>query len=394
VKTVIDDAVIVGASRTPIGRFLGALKDVPATKLGAIVVAEALRRARAEPGQVDEVIMGNVLSAGLGQAPARQAAIGAGIPVEAGAVTINKVCGSGLKAVMLGAQAVALGDMEIVVAGGMESMSRAPHLLRESREGTRSGPVTLVDSMIFDGLTDPFEGLSMGMTGEIVAEKYGVPRDAQDRFALESHRKAIAAIRAGRFRAETVVVPRNGREPFAVDEGPREDSSLEKLAALKPAFKEGGTVTAGNAPGTNDGAAAVVLTSARKAQALGLRPMARIVGSAVSGIDPMLLMMAPEVAIRKVLKKTGMSLDQMDLIEINEAFSAQICALIQELHLDPARLNVHGGAVALGHPIGASGARILVTLLHALADRGGRYGLASLCMGGGNGLAMIIERLG
>ncbi|MBI1894250.1 MAG: acetyl-CoA C-acetyltransferase [Candidatus Rokubacteria bacterium] len=389
----MDDAVIVGASRTPIGKFLGALKDVPATKLGAIVVAEVLRRARVEPGQVDEVIMGNVLSAGLGQAPARQAAIGAGIPVEAGAVTINKVCGSGLKAVMLGAQAVALGEMEIVVAGGMESMSRAPHLFRESREGTRSGPVTLADSMIFDGLTDPFEGLSMGMTGEIVAEKYGISRDAQDRFALESHRKAITAIRAGKFQAETVAVPRNGREPFAVDEGPREDTSLEKLVGLKPAFKEGGTVTAGNAPGTNDGAAAVVLTSARKAQALGLRPMARIVGSAVSGIDPVLLMMAPEVAIRKVLKKTGVSLDQMDLIEINEAFSAQICALIQELHLDPARLNVHGGAVALGHPIGASGARILVTLLHALADRGGRYGLASLCMGGGNGLAMIVERI-
>jgi acetyl-CoA C-acetyltransferase len=233
----------------------------------------------------------------------------------------------------------------------------------------------------------------MGMTGEIVAEKYGISRDVQDRFALESHRRAIAAIRAGKFQAETVAVSRNGREPFAVDEGPREDSSLEKLAALKPAFKEGGTVTAGNAPGTNDGAAAVVLTSARKAQALGLRPMARIVGSAVSGIDPVLLMMAPEVAIRKVLKKTGMSLDQMDLIEINEAFSAQICALIQELHLDPARLNVHGGAVALGHPIGASGARILVTLLHALTDRGGRHGLASLCMGGGNGLAMIVERI-
>ena len=391
---MLDDVVIVGAVRTPIGKFLGALKDVPATKLGAVVVAEALRRARGEPGQVDEVMMGNVLSAGVGQAPARQAALGAGLPVEVGAVTINKVCGSGLKAVMLGAQAVALGDMEIVVAGGMESMSRAPHLLLRSREGTRSGPVTLVDSMIFDGLTDAFEGLSMGMTGEIVAEKYGISREAQDRFALESHRKAIAAIRAGKFQAETVPVSRNGREPFIVDEGPREDTSLEKLSALKPAFKEGGTVTAGNAPGTNDGAAAVVLTSARKAQALGLRPMARIVGSAVSGIDPALLMMAPELAIRKVLKKTGLTLDQMDLVEINEAFSAQICALIQELHLDPARLNVHGGAVALGHPIGASGARILVTLLHALADRRGRYGLASLCMGGGNGLAMIVERLG
>ncbi len=389
-----DDVVIVGAVRTPIGKFLGVLKDVPATKLGAVVVAEALRRARAEPGQVDEVMMGNVLSAGVGQAPARQAALGAGLPVEVGAVTINKVCGSGLKAVMLAAQAVALGDMEIVVAGGMESMSRAPHLLLRSREGTRSGSVTLVDSMIFDGLTDAFEGLSMGMTGEIVAEKYGISREQQDRFALESHRKAIAAIRAGKFQAETVPVPRNGREACTVDEGPREDTSLEKLSALKPAFKEGGTVTAGNAPGTNDGAAAVVLTSARKSRALGLRPMARIVGSAVSGIDPALLMMAPELAIRKVLKKTGLMLDQMDLVEINEAFSAQICALIQELPLDPARLNVHGGAVALGHPIGASGARILVTLLHALADRGGRYGLASLCMGGGNGLAMIVERLG
>ena len=249
-----DDVVIVGAARTPLGKFLGGLKDVPATKLGALAVAEALRRAGVEPAQVDEVIMGNVLSAGLGQAPARQAAIGAGIPVEAGAVTINKVCGSGLKAVILGAQAVALGEMEIVVAGGMESMSRAPHLLSRSREGTRLGPITLADSMIYDGLTDAFEGISMGMTGEIVAEKYGISRGAQDRFALGSHQKAIAAIKSGRFKREIVPVPRERQEPLAADEGPREDTSLERLAALRPAFKEAGTVTAGNAPSTNDGA--------------------------------------------------------------------------------------------------------------------------------------------
>lgn len=393
----MDDAVILSAVRTPVGKFLGGLSSMAVPKLGSLVIAEAVRRACIAPDQVDEVIMGNVLQAGLGQNPARQAALGAGLPVEASALTVNMVCGSGLRAVMLAAQAVATGDAEIVVAGGMESMSRAPYLLPKAREGYRMGHGQILDSMTWDGLTCAIEGISMGMTGEIVARKYHVSREAQDAFALGSHQKAVAAQRAGKFSLEILPVEvkrEKGPVIFADrDEGPREDTSLEKLAALKPAFIEGGTVTAGNSPGVNDGAAAVVVTSARKARELGLCPLARIVGQATGGVEPTLVMMAPAEAIRRVLKRTGLTLAQMDLVEINEAFSAQVCALISELELDPTRLNVHGGAVALGHPIGASGARLLTTLLYALADRGARYGLASLCLGGGNGVAVILERV-
>jgi acetyl-CoA C-acetyltransferase len=333
------------------------------------------------PGdQVDEVIMGNVVSAGLGQAPARQAAIHAGLPPKVAALTINKVCGSGLKAVMLAAQGIATGDTDVVVAGGMESMSNCPYLLPGAREGMRLGNGELRDSMIWDGLWDAYSDYHMGCTGEIVAEKYGVTREQQDQYALDSHRKAIAAIRDGRFKD-------------AADESPREGTSLEALAKLKPAFKEGGTVTAGNAPGVNDGAAALVVTSADRAQALGCKPLARIVGQAVAGLDPSLVMMTPVHAVRKLWEKTGWSASSVDLFELNEAFAVQAVAVTRELELDPAKVNVNGGAVALGHPIGASGARILTTLLYALRDRGKRRGVATLCLGGGNGVALAVELL-
>jgi acetyl-CoA C-acetyltransferase len=389
------EAVILSAVRLPTGKFLGALKGFTAPQLGSMVVKEAVARAGLSPETVDEVILGNVVSAGLGQAPARQATLGAGLPPKVAALTINKVCGSGLKAVMLAAQGIAAGDSEVVVAGGMESMSNCPYLLPKVREGMRLGHGETIDSMIYDGLWDPYEAYHMGCTGEIVAEKHEVTRRQQDEYAVESHRRAIAAITAGKFKAEILPVPlpqkRGDVVMFDTDEAPRDDTSIEALAKLKPAFKEGGTVTAGNAPGVNDGAAALLVTSADKARALGHRPMARIVAQAVSGLEPSMVMMTPVPAVRKLLEKTGWDTSTIDLVELNEAFAVQAVAVTRELGLDPARVNVNGGAVALGHPIGASGARILTTLLYALRDRGKRRGIATLCLGGGNGVALAVE---
>ena len=389
------EAVILSAVRLPTGKFLGALKSFTATQLGAMVVKEAVARAGVEPSQVDEVILGNVVSAGLGQAPARQAAIRAGLPPKVGAVTINKVCGSGLKAVMLAAQGIATGDADLVVAGGMESMSNAPYLLPKAREGLRLGDVQLLDSMVHDGLWDAYEDYHMGCTGELIAEKYSISRQAQDEIALDSHRKAIAAVKAGKFKDEILPVPipqkKGDPVPFANDEPPREDTTLEALAKLKPAFKEGGTVTAGNAPGVNDGAAALVVSSADNARRLGRKPLARIVAQATAGVEPSLVMMSPVYAVRKLWEKTGWDPRTVDLFELNEAFAVQIVAVSRELKLDLAKVNVHGGAVALGHPIGASGARILTTLLYALRDRGVSRGVATLCLGGGNGVALAVE---
>jgi len=390
------ETVIISAVRTPIGKFLGALKGLSATELGALVVRAAVERAGIDASSVDEVIMGNVIQAGLGQNPARQAALKAGLPAAVAALTVNKVCGSGLKAVMLASQAIQAGDAEVIVAGGMESMSNAPYLLYKAREGYRLGHGQLVDSMIQDGLWCAFDDSHMGNTGEYIAEKYCISRERQDEYALNSHRKAIAAIKAGKFDAEILPVEipqkKGALVLFKVDEGPREDTSLEALAKLKPVFKEGGTVTAGNAPGTNDGAAAVVVTSLKKARALGRSPLARIVAQATSGVEPKLVMMAPVTAIQKLLAKTGWKLDSVDLIELNEAFSVQACAITDELKLDRERVNVNGGAVALGHPIGASGARILVTLLYEMQRRGAQRGIAALCLGGGNAVAMAVER--
>jgi acetyl-CoA C-acetyltransferase len=391
------DAVILSAVRLPTGKFMGTLKGVTAPQLGAMVVKEAVRRAGIDPAKVDEVILGNVLSAGVGQAPARQAAIGAGLPPAVGALTINKVCGSGLKAVMLAAQGIATGDVDIVVAGGMESMSNAPYLLPKAREGMRLGHGQLVDSMIHDGLWDAYDDQHMGCCGEIVAEKHGVTRQEQDAYALDSHRKAIAAIKAGKFKDEIlpVPIPQKKGDPvlFAQDESPREDTSLEALGKLKAAFKEGGTVTAGNAPGVNDGAAALVVTSSDTARALGLPAMARIVAQATSGLEPRMVMMTPVPAVRKIFGKTGWNAETVDLFELNEAFAVQGVAVVRELALDAAKVNVNGGAVALGHPIGASGARVLTTLLYALRDRGKKRGIATLCLGGGNGVALAVEMI-
>jgi acetyl-CoA C-acetyltransferase len=388
-------AVIVSACRTPVGRFLGSLKSLQATEIGALVVREAVRRAALGPDEIEEVIMGHVLQAGCGQNPARQAALGGGLSPAVAAVTVNKVCGSGLKAVMLAAQAIRAGDHEVVVAGGMESMSNAPYLVKSAREGFRLGHGDLVDSMIHDGLWDAYDDVHMGCCGEAVAAKYGIPRQAQDEYALGSHRRAIAAIDAGRFKAEIVPVPiarKNGPPvPFDTDDSPRRDTSLEALARLRPAFREGGTVTAGNAPGVNDGAAALVVTSERRAARAGARPLAEIVAGAVSGIEPLMVMMAPVEAIRRVLEKAGWEAKSVDLWEINEAFAVQSVALLRELAIPPDRLNVHGGAVALGHPIGASGARVLTTLLHAMADRNARKGVAALCLGGGNAVALAVR---
>jgi acetyl-CoA C-acetyltransferase len=388
--------VIISAVRTPIGKFLGSLKPLTAPELGSIAVRAAVERAGLAPDQIDEVLLGNVVSAGLGQNPARQAALKAGLPPSVAAMTINKVCGSGLKAVALAAQGILTGDNEIVAAGGMESMSNAPYLLPNAREGFRLGNSTAVDAMIHDGLWDAFENFHMGMTGEIVAEKYRVLRERQDEFALNSHAKAVAAIRAGRFEAEIVPVPipqkRGESISFQTDESPRPDATIEALRALKPVFKKDGTVTAGNAPGVNDGAAAVVVTSAKRASQLGVKPLARIVAHAVSGIEPALVMMAPVGAVRKLLARTGWKLADVDLIELNEAFSVQALAVIEQLELDPARVNVNGGAVALGHPIGATGARILVTLLYEMSRRNAKRGIAALCLGGGNAVAMAVER--
>jgi acetyl-CoA C-acetyltransferase len=395
--TTVRQAVLLSAVRVPTGKFLGALKGFTATQLGALVVKEAVARSGVPPGDIDEVILGNVLSAGLGQAPARQAALGAGLPNTVPALTINKVCGSGLKAVMLGAQAIAAGEADFVVAGGMESMSNAPYLLPRVREGLRLGHGQVVDSMIFDGLTDAYHDYHMGCTGEAVAEKYGVTRQEQDAWALQSHQRAVAAAQAGRFKNEIHPVPLAQRKGdpvlFAADEAPREDTSMEALGRLKPAFKEGGTVTAGNAPGVNDGAAALVVAAAEVAEARGLRPLARIVAQATSGLEPAMVMMTPVPAVRKIWSKTGWGPDDVDLFELNEAFAVQAVALCRELQLDPGKVNVNGGAVALGHPIGASGARVLTTLLYALAERKLSRGIAALCLGGGNGVALAIERI-
>ena len=387
--------VILSAVRTPIGKFLGSLKSMPATRLGALVVAESIRRAGVSPDAVDEVIMGSVLSAGLGQNPARQAALFAGIPPKVGAVTVNKVCGSGLKAVMMAAQAVMLGDENIVVAGGMESMSRAPYLLENARTGYRLGHGELVDSVIRDGLWDVYEDYHMGNTGEVVASEYKISREEQDAWALGSHQKALAAMDAGRFDAELMPVEIKGRKGDVTlvekDESPRRETTLEALAKLRPVFQKGGTVTAGNAPGLNDGAAALVVTSAETAKKLGREPLAHIIGYATAGLEPRLVMMAPEEAVRKLSAKIDWPLDSVDLFEFNEAFAVQQVAVSRRLEVPAEKVNVNGGAVALGHPIGASGARVLTTLIHALKDRGKKKGIAALCLGGGNAVAMAVE---
>jgi acetyl-CoA C-acetyltransferase len=390
------EAVIISAARTATGKFMGTLKDFKATQLGALVVREAVRRAGVAVEDVDEVIMGCVVQAGLGQNPARQAALHGGIPFGVSAVTINKVCGSGLKSVMMAAQGIQLGDSEVVVAGGMESMSNAPYLLPKAREGYRMGNGALVDSMINDGLWCAFENYHMGNTGEVVAERYNVTREEQDEYALNSHRKAAAAIKAGKFKDEIIPVEipqkKGAALVFDTDESVREDTSLEALAKLRPAFREGGTVTAGNAPGVNDGASALVVTSEERARALGIEPMARVAAQATSGIQPELVMMAPVEAIRKVLRKAGWSLNEVDLIELNEAFSVQAIAIMRELELDPSKVNVNGGAVALGHAIGQSGSRLLTTMLYEMKRRDARRGLAALCLGGGNAVALAVER--
>ena len=389
-------AVIVSAARLPTGKFLGSLKHLPAPALGALVVREAVRRAGIEGPLVDECILGNVISAGLGQNPARQAALRGGLSDAVAAMTINKVCGSGLKAVMLAAQGIATGDIDVAVAGGMESMSRAPYVIERMREGLRLGDGTLLDTMVHDGLWCALADCHMGMTGEEVATRYGVTREEQDAYALESHRKASAAAAAGWFGDEIlpVDVPQRKGDPlrFDADESVRPDASADALAALSPAFAKDGTVTAGNAPGVNDGAAAVVVMATARAEALGLAPLARIVAQATSGLPPLLVMMTPVEAIRKVVKKAGWALETIDLFELNEAFAVQGVAIIRGLSLDPARVNVQGGAVALGHPIGASGARILTTLLYAMRRCDARRGIAALCLGGGNGVALAVER--
>jgi acetyl-CoA C-acetyltransferase len=389
-------AVLVSAVRTPTGKFLGTLKDFPAPELGAIVVREAVARAGLAPEDIDECILGNVVSAGQGQHPARQAALKAGLPAEVPALNVNMVCGSGLRAVMLAAQGIATGDRDIVVAGGMESMSQAPYLLPNGREGFRMGHAQVVDSMIHDGLWCACDNWHMGMTGEAVAGKYGVSREAQDAYAVRSHQKAARATADGAFDAEIVAVPipQKKGEPllFSRDESVREDTSIEALAKLRPAFDPKGSVTAGNAPGVNDGAAALVVAAADVAAARGLTVRARIVGQATSGLEPKWVMMTPVPAIRTLLGKIGWEIGEVDLFELNEAFSVQAVAVTGELGIPEEKVNVHGGAVALGHAIGSSGARVLVTLLHALERRNLRRGVAALCLGGGNGVALAIER--
>jgi len=394
----LEQAVIISACRTPIGKFQGSLSDLTATQLGAIAVREAVKRAGIDPKQVDECIMGNVVSAGLGQNPARQAAIFGGLSPEVGAMTINKVCGSGLKAVALAAQAIQTENSSVVVAGGMESMTNAPYLLPNARKGYRLGNGQVVDSMVQDGLWDVYNNYHMGITGENVAGKYGITREEQDQFAVDSHRKAVAAIKECRFKSQIVPVElpvkKKGEAPviFEKDESPREETTIEVLRSLKPAFKKDGTVTAGNAPGVNDGAAAVVVTSAARSKEIGAKPMVRIVAQATSGVEPQWVMMAPVGAVRKIWDKTGWKKDEVDLYELNEAFSVQALGVMRELGLDPGRLNVNGGAVALGHPIGASGARVLVTLIYEMIRRDVHRGIAALCLGGGNAVAMAVER--
>lgn len=383
--------------RTAIGTFGGALSNIPATELGTIVIREVLSRCSLQPEQVDEVLLGNVLQAGLGQNPARQAAIRAGIPQSVPATTINKVCGSGLKAVTSAAQAIQCGDAEIIVAGGIENMSQAPFLLKKARYGYRMGHDNLYDSMILDGLWCAFNDVHMGITAENIAARYGITREQQDEFACLSQQKAEKAMKEGRFKDEIVpvLIPQRKGEPviFDQDEHPRWGTTIDKLAPLKPAFKKDGTVTAGNASGINDGAAAVVVASAKKAEELGIKPLARIVSYASAGVDPAYMGLGPIPATRKALQRAGLTIDDLDLIEANEAFAAQSLAVIKELGFDPQKVNVNGGAIALGHPIGASGARILVTLLHEMQKRAVKYGLATLCIGGGQGIAVVVERI-
>jgi acetyl-CoA C-acetyltransferase len=394
----MEEIVIVSGVRTPVGKFQGTLSDLSSTQLGAIAVREAVRRAGIDAATVDECIMGNVVSAGLGQNPARQAALHGGLSPSVGAMTINKVCGSGLKAVALAAQAIQTGNSEIVVAGGMESMTNAPYLLPNARSGFRMGNATAVDSMMNDGLWDSFNNYHMGQTAENVAEKYTITREEQDEYALSSHRKAAEAWKECRFKSQIVPVEipakKKGQAPtiFERDESIREDASIEALRALKPAFKKDGTVTAGNAPGVNDAAAALVVMSAAKAKSLGLEPMARIRAQATSGVDPAWVMMAPVTGVQKVLARAGWTADSVDLFELNEAFAVQAIAVTGELGIPFEKVNVNGGAVAIGHPIGASGARVLVTLIYEMMRRDVHRGVAALCLGGGNSVAMAVER--
>jgi acetyl-CoA C-acetyltransferase len=390
------DVVILSAARTPVGRYLGTLADIPATQLGSIAIAEAVKRAGIDASEVEEVIMGNVLTAGQGQNPARKAMILAGLPEEIPAFTINIVCGSGMKAVHLAADAIRSGDAEVIVAGGMENMSMAPYLVPSARKGYRMGDGVLQDEMILDGLQCAMNNIHMGVTAENVAEKYGITREMQDKIAFDSQQKAGAAIKAGKFKDEIVpvVIPQRKGDPvvFDTDEHVRAETTLEGLGKLPTAFKkEGGTVTAGNASGINDAAAAFVIASADYAAKHGLKPLATIVGYATAGLDPKLMGMGPYYATKKALAKTGMTVEQMDVIEANEAFAAQAGAVAQELKFDMSKVNLYGGAIALGHPIGASGARVLTTLVHALRQEGGTYGLATMCIGGGQGIATIIK---
>ena len=394
----MEDVVIVAAVRTPVGKFLGSLADFSAPQLGAMVVREVVKRAGIDPASVDECILGNVVTAGLGQNPARQAALFGGLAPEVSALTINKVCGSGLKAVALAAQAIQTGNSEIVVAGGMESMSNAPYLLPQARRGFRMGDSKAVDSMIQDGLWDVFNNYHMGMTGENVAEKYGITREEQDAYALESHRRSAAAHKEGRFASQILPVEipakKKGDAPtqFNHDESVREDATIEALRKLKPAFKKDGTVTAGNAPGVNDGAGALLVMSAKKAAALGLKPMVHIRAQASSGVEPKWVMMAPVTGVRKVLERAGWQANDVELYELNEAFSVAAIGVTRELGLDLKNVNVNGGAVAIGHPIGASGARVLITLIYEMMARDAKKGVAALCLGGGNSVAMAVER--
>ena len=392
----MEDIVIVSAVRTAVGKFGGSLAKIPATELGAIVIKEALARAKIDPSQVSEVIMGQVLAAGSGQNPARQALLAAGLPKEVPGLTINAVCGSGLKAVMLAAQAIAWGDAEIVVAGGQENMSAAPHVLPNSRDGQRMGDWKLVDTMIVDGLWDVYNKYHMGITAENVAKQHDISREAQDALALGSQQKAAAAQDAGKFKDEIVPVsiPQKKGDPivFAADEFINKKTNAEALAGLRPAFDKAGTVTAGNASGINDGAAAVVVMSAKKAAELGLKPLARIVAFGTSGLDPATMGMGPVPATRKALERAGWKASDVNLFELNEAFAAQACAVNKELGIDPAKVNVNGGAIAIGHPIGASGCRILVTLLHEMQRREAKKGVAALCIGGGMGVSLAVER--
>jgi acetyl-CoA C-acetyltransferase len=391
------DTYIVSACRTAIGEFMGGLLSMAAPQLGAIAIREAVKRAGVDPAQVDEVLMGNVVQAGVGQAPARQAAIHGGIPDSVPAMTVNKVCGSGLKAVMLAAQAIRAGDADVIVAGGMESMSNAPYFLPKARSGYRLGNGELVDGVIHDGLWDSFNNFHMGSAAELIARKFKVTREDQDRFSVESHKKAVQAQKEGAFKDEIVpvMIAQKKGEPkcFCLDERPRPDASMETMGKLRPAFEKEGTVTAGNAPGLNDGASAVVVMSGDAVKRTGAKPMARVNGYAAGGVAPEMVFYAPVIAVRKLAEKLGRKTDQWDLIEANEAFAAQAIVDARELNWDPARLNVRGGAVALGHPIGASGARILTTLVYAMRDRKAKSGLATLCLGGGNAVALSVEAI-